>query len=73
MSKKLDIPRDLHETFIRLIKLVPVSYRNDKDIQQTILAYLKLKGEEFVRDSIEDTREHFYEKYGKRHSKANKK
>lgn len=73
MSKKLHIPKDLHEAFIKLIKLVPIPYRNDKDIQQTILTYLKLKGEEFVRDGIEDTRGNFYEKLGKRYSKANKK
>jgi len=73
MSKKLHIPKDLHEAFIKLIKLVPIPYRNDKDIQQTILTYLKLKGEEFVRDGIEDARGNFYEKLGKRYSKANKK
>lgn len=73
MSKKLHIPKDLHEAFIKLIKLLPAHYRNDKDIQQTILTYLKLKGEEFVRDGIEGTWEHFYEKNGKKHSKANKK
>lgn len=73
MSKKLDIPKDLREPFIKLIKLLPVSYRNDKNIQQTILTYLELKGEEFVRAGIEDARDNFYEKYRKRCSKADRK
>lgn len=61
-EKKQYIPKDLYEPFDRLINLVPVSFRNDKYIHQTILEYLELKGEKFVRDGIKLTRKNFYGK-----------
>lgn len=59
MSGKSDVPTDLKESFDRLIKLIPVPYRGNKDIQQTIQTYLKQEGEEFVRDGIRRTLKHF--------------
>ena len=52
MSIKLEVPEDLQKPFERLIDLIPVPYRYDRDFQVTILKYLKLKDEEFLRDCI---------------------
>lgn len=62
MKTKLFIPKNLHEPFGRLINLIPVLYRNDKYVHQTVLEYLELKGEKFVSDGIKDTRKNFYSK-----------
>jgi hypothetical protein len=60
MKINLHIPRNLHEPFARLMKLIPGSYRNDKYVHQTILEYLELKGEKFVRNGIKHTRRNYY-------------
>jgi len=62
MSNKQDIPQGLQKTFDRLLELVPVPYRYEKNVQGNILKYLKLKGEEFVRQSIDRTLKIFAEK-----------
>jgi len=46
MKIKLHIPKNLHEPFARLMKLIPGSYRNDKYVHQTILERIK-EGESF--------------------------
>ncbi|RZB37273.1 MAG: hypothetical protein SRB2_01355 [Desulfobacteraceae bacterium Eth-SRB2] len=66
MLNKPDTPKNLREAFNRLMGLIPVPYRYEKNIQKTILIYLKVEGEEFVRNGIERTRELFTEKYQKR-------
>ena len=64
-----DAPKNLEEAFKRLMDLIPVPYRHEKNIQKTILAYLKAEGEEFVRNGIECTRKLFTEKYQKKFPK----
>lgn len=53
MSKTLKVPRDLTESFNRLLKIVPTPFHSDKLIQRTVLNYLSIVDEEFVRSSIE--------------------
>lgn len=62
MNTKLYIPKNLHEPFDRLMNLIPDHYRDDKFVHQTVLKYLELKGEKFVRDGINHTRKNFYSK-----------
>lgn len=56
---KIPVPKDLENSFTSLINLIPTPYRYEKDIQRTVLKYLKLKGEELVRIVIESSREEF--------------
>ena len=69
MLNKPETPKDLREAFKRLMDLIPVPYRYDKNIQKTILTYLKAEDEEFVRNGIERTRKLFTGKYQKRFPK----
>jgi hypothetical protein len=62
MKVELHIPKNLQESFDRLMDLVPSSYRNDKHVHQIILEYLELKGENVVRDGIQHTRRNYYGK-----------
>jgi hypothetical protein len=59
MLKRLEVPEDLQKPFERLIDLIPVPHRYDKDIQEIVLKYLKLKDEEFLRDCIIHAWENF--------------
>jgi hypothetical protein len=52
MPKKFNVPRELQESFSKLIDLIPASYRYEEQIQKDILLFLKIEGEEFVRDKI---------------------
>jgi hypothetical protein len=52
MPKVHNIPRDLRKPFARLIDLIPAPFRYEEQVQKDILLYLKLEGEEFVRDKI---------------------
>ena len=52
MPKTPDVPKDLQESFSRLIDLIPVPFRYEEQVQKDILLFLKLEGEEFVRDKI---------------------
>jgi len=61
VSKTLNVPRDLQKSFSRLIDLIPVPFRYEEQIQKDILLFLKLEGEEFVRDKIEQSKEVFSE------------
>lgn len=70
MKIELYIPKNLQEPFDRLMTLIPDPYRNDKHVHQTILIYLELKGERFVRDGIKHTRRNYY---GKLREKTSKK
>jgi len=69
MLNNPDVPKNLEEAFKRLMDLIPVPYRHEKNIQKTILTYLKAEGEEFVRNGIERTRKLFTGKYQKRFPK----
>ena len=61
MSEKINIPSDLQEAFVRLMNLIPANHRNEKQIQEHVLLFLRLKGEEFVRAEIERTKENVTE------------
>jgi len=56
MSKIPNIPRDLQKSFSRLIELVPVPFRYEDQVQKDILLFLKLEGEEFVRNKIQHSK-----------------
>jgi hypothetical protein len=53
MPKTFYLPRDLQKSFFRLMSLVPVPFRYEEQLQKDILSFLKLEGEEFVRNKIE--------------------
>ena len=59
MPKTLDVPRDLQKSFSSLVDLIPVKFRYQEQVQKDILLFLKLEGEEFVRNKIEQSREVF--------------
>lgn len=61
MPQTLNIPRDLQKSFSNLIDLVPVPFRYEEKVQKDILLFLKLEGEEFVRDKIEQSKKAFSE------------
>jgi len=62
MTKTPYVPRNLEKSFSRLIDLIPVPYRYQEQIQKDILLFLKLEGEEFVRNKIEQSKKAFSEK-----------
>ena len=62
MSITPNVPRDLQKSFTRLIDLIPVPFRYEEQVQKDILLFLKLEGEEFVRNKIEQSKEVFSEK-----------
>jgi hypothetical protein len=59
MAQMLNIPKDLKKSFSNLIDLIPLPYRYDEKVQRDILLFLKLEGEEFVRNKIEKSKEAF--------------
>ena len=61
MPKTLNVPGDLQKSFSRLIDLIPVPFKYEEQIQKDILLFLKLEGEEFVRNKIEQSKEVFSE------------
>ena len=63
MPTTINIPKDFRKSFTRLIDLIPLPYRNEMRIQEDILLFLKLEGEQFVREEIERTKKIFFEKY----------
>jgi hypothetical protein len=62
MPKTSNVPSDLQKPFARLIDLIPVPFRYEKQVQKDILLFLKLEGEEFVRNKIEQSKEVFSER-----------
>jgi hypothetical protein len=52
MPEAPNIPKDLKKPFARLIDLIPVPFRHEEQVRKDILLFLKLEGEEFVRDKI---------------------
>jgi hypothetical protein len=56
---KISVPQDLESTFLNLMNLIPPPYRYEKNVQQTVLKYLKLGGEELVRAVIESSKAEF--------------
>jgi hypothetical protein len=61
VPKTPNVPRDLQKSFCRLIDLIPVPFRYDEQVQKDILLFLKLEGEEFVRNKIEQSKDVFSE------------
>jgi NMD protein affecting ribosome stability and mRNA decay len=59
MAQMLNIHKDLKKSFSNLIDLIPAPYRYDEKVQRDILSFLKLEGEEFVRNKIEQSKEMF--------------
>jgi hypothetical protein len=57
MAQRLNIPKDLEKSFSNLIDLIPDPYRYNEKVQRDILLFLKLEGEEFVRNKIEQSLE----------------
>ncbi|MGD8765499.1 MAG: hypothetical protein PVG87_24545 [Desulfobacteraceae bacterium] len=62
MPKTPNVPRDLRKSFSRLIDLIPVPFRYEEQVQKDILLFLKLEGEEFVRNKIVQSKEVFSER-----------
>ena len=62
MQKTLNVPRDFQKSFSRLIDLIPVPFRAEEQVQKDILLFLKIEGEEFVRNKIEQSKEVLSEK-----------
>ena len=62
MSKTLSVPMYLQKSFSRLIDLIPAPFRFEEQVQKEILLFLKLEGEEFVRNRIEQSTEAFSER-----------
>jgi hypothetical protein len=52
MPEAPNVPKDLKKPFARLIDLVPAPFKYEEQVQKDILLFLKLEGEEFVRDKI---------------------
>jgi hypothetical protein len=67
---KIPVPKDLENPFTSLIQLIPTPYRYEKDIQRTVLKYLKLGGEDLVRLVIESSKEEFSQISGKKLERA---
>jgi hypothetical protein len=61
VPKTPNVPRDLQKSFCRLIDLIPVPFRYDEQVQKDILLFLKLEGEAFVRNKIEQSKDVFSE------------
>ena len=59
MPKTPNVPRDLQKSFSRLMELIPVPFRHEEQVQKDILLFLKLEGEEFVRNKIEQSKDFF--------------
>jgi hypothetical protein len=59
MPEPPNIPRDLKRPFARLIDLIPAPFKYEEQVQKDILLFLKLEGEEFVRNKIEQSKEVF--------------
>jgi hypothetical protein len=62
MPNSPNVPRDLKKSFSRLIDLIPAPFRYEEQIQKDILLFLKLEGEEFVRNKIQQSKAAFSEK-----------
>lgn len=52
MPEPPNVPKNLKKPFARLIDLIPAPFRHEEQVQKDILLFLKLEGEEFVRDKI---------------------
>lgn len=61
MTKKLNIPDELHGLFHKLVQLLPYQLQSDVDTQNIILIYLKLGGEKMARHGIKILKMHFLE------------
>jgi hypothetical protein len=61
MPKTPHVPKNLQESFYRLIDLIPAPFRYEEQVQKDILLFLKSKGEEFVREKIEQSKDLFSE------------
>ena len=59
MPKAPNVPSELQKPFARLIDQIPVPFRYEEQVQKDILLFLKLEGEEFVRNKIVQSKEVF--------------
>jgi len=53
MAKRLNITDEFHDSFQKLIKLLPYKLQSDVDTRNLILVYLKLGGEKVAAHGIE--------------------
>ena len=67
MTKKLNIPDELHNPFHQLMQMLPYTLQSDIDTQNTILVYLKLGGEKMARHGIEIIKMRFFEEIQQEH------
>lgn len=56
MPKIENVPSDLQKPFARLIHRIPAPFRYEEQVQRDILLFLKLEGEEFVRNKIDQSK-----------------
>jgi len=59
MSKRLSIPDEYHDLFQKMLGLLPYELRNNTDIHNIILVYLKIGGEKLARHGIEIIKKRF--------------
>ena len=59
MRSQPDISKEHQEAFDRLIKLLPLPLQKDAGIQEIIMKFLKLQGEDFVRRAVKDSADRF--------------
>jgi hypothetical protein len=52
MPEAPNVPKDLKKPFARLIDLIPAPFKFEEQVQKDILLFLRMEGEEFVRDKI---------------------
>ena len=61
MSKRLNLPNDLHDQFQQLLKLAPDELQNNVDVQNRLSVYLKFGGEKLARHGLEIIRRRYLE------------
>ncbi len=63
MAKELNIPEEYELAFNRLMRRVPIEFRDDMTVRKTALLYLKVGGEKLARASIKALTTPFTEKF----------
>ncbi len=53
MDHELSIPEELQDIYVRLLNDVPAELREDPSLRKMMLVYLKIGGENLVRQHIE--------------------
>lgn len=61
MTKRLNLPDDLHDQFQKLLKLAPEKLQDNVDIQNSLSVYLKFGGEKLARHGLEIIKRRYLE------------